>query len=259
MSWGEVKYAINSTLGTEEFTSLDQVLINSFGGHELFTESGTFTVPAGISEIYISACAAGGSGGNGSGGVAGKAGQFIIRERVRTLPGEKFNFTIGDGNTVITSDKYSKTLIANSVSGCAPNDVLGYWTGYSALDSYYTNSDGEISVNSTSGKGGNGGAFGYGGAGGNYCYDLSGYKNYPSLGGSSVSLIQSNYPDTSLLRKASLMCGGDSINSRSSSGGSNGEAAGGYGAGGGGAGGSSRIGGKGSPGMVFIEWGGLRR
>ena len=55
------------------------------------------------------------------------------------------------------------------------------------------------------------------------------------------------------------MCGGDSINSRSSSGGSNGEAAGGYGAGGGGAGGSSRIGGKGSPGMVFIEWGGLRR
>lgn len=257
MSWSEVKYAVNSTLGTDRFTSLDQVLINSFGGHQMFTENGTFVVPSGITEIYISACAAGGQGGSGSGGAAGKAGEFIMRERLTTVSGETFTITVGDGNTIIIGENgYTKTLITASVSGCAPNDILGYWTGYSGIDGYYASSEGKINVNSTTGKSGNGGAFGFGGGAGSHNYDLSGYKNYPPLGGSSIPLTQENYPNSSPLRTASLMCGGDAQLSTSRS--SVGAAAGGYGAGGGGSA-TTSVGGKGSPGMVFIEWGGLRR
>lgn len=267
MSWGEVKYAINSTLGTEEFTSLDQVLINTFGGHELFTNDDTFTVPAGISEIYISACAAGGSGATGSssrGGASGKAGEFIIRERVKTFPGEQFVFTIGDGNTVISGKNgYSKTLAANSVIGCAPNDVLGYVTGYDAIRGYtIARSSGEINTTYAArfGGAGNGGAFGFGGAGGNYQPSDS-YASYSSLGGAYINLDQNKYKELGGGRVASLVNGGDSAYPSSTYTDTAGANAGGYGAGGGGGGGgdTGKSGGKGSPGMVFIEWGGLRR
>lgn len=264
MSWSEVKYAVNSTLGTDRFTSLDQVLINSFGGHQMFTENGTFVVPAGITEIYISACAAGGSGtkgGSSYGGAGGKAGEFIIRERVIAVPSETFTIIVGNGNTVITGENsYSKTLIANLLMGSAPNDLLGFRAGYDATNAYEIYKDSPPTGVSSNGLPGYGGAFGFGGGGG--C-GSAGYTStyYPSLGGAYPNLDASYYSNKSPNRVASLVNGGDAVVSKQSSSYTDcsaGANAGGYGAGGGG-GGRSYDGGKGSPGMVFIEWGGLRR
>lgn len=269
MSWSEVKYAVNSTLGTDRFTSLDQVLINSFGGHQMFTENGTFIVPAGITEIYISACAAGGDGAVGSdsaGGAGGKAGEFIIQERVTVSPGEMFTFTVGSGNTIINSESsYTKTLIANSIMAATTINFLGYKTGYNATIGGIVNDSGELTTTyaDSFGKPGYGGAFGFGGGGG-LRHSISGsHKVKMSRGGSEYDL-ESNRLNYSPNRNASLVNGGDAEYSIARDGytyGSKGANAGGYGAGGGGGGGNntSYSGGKGSPGMIFIEWGGLRR
>ena len=77
MSWDEVKYAVNSTLGTEEFLPLNELIKNIYG-EKMFTSDGVFTVPNGITEVYISACAAGGDGPSAFTEAGGKAGEFIL-------------------------------------------------------------------------------------------------------------------------------------------------------------------------------------
>ena len=66
--WAAVKYALNSTLGTNEFTPLDVLIKNAVvGGIEEYISFGsyTFTVPAGVTKIKVTACGAG-AGGNRS-------------------------------------------------------------------------------------------------------------------------------------------------------------------------------------------------
>ena len=60
MSWSEIKYAINSLLGTADFMPLNNYLRPN---RKEFTSNGTFTVPKGIKYIWVSA--AGGSGAVG--------------------------------------------------------------------------------------------------------------------------------------------------------------------------------------------------
>ena len=59
--WAAVKYALNSTLGTSSFLSLDKMI--QAHGTQTFTEDGTFTVPAGVTKILVTAFGAGGGGG----------------------------------------------------------------------------------------------------------------------------------------------------------------------------------------------------
>ena len=69
--WAAVKYALNSTLGTSSFLSLDKMI--QAHGTQTFTEDGTFTVPAGVTKILVTAFGAGGGGGryDASGGQGG--------------------------------------------------------------------------------------------------------------------------------------------------------------------------------------------
>lgn len=283
MSWAEIKNALNSTVGTDNFVSLDQIMSYAYGRHQLFDKSGTFVVPQGVSEIYISGCGAGGSGQKGPsssfGGMGGKAGEFIIRERVVVNPGDTFTINVGTGNTTITSTGgYSKTLVANAINGSTPTTILGYYAGFDGIDGYYEyiNTSGqhdianEIESTNYFGKAGNGGAFGFGGGGGIYSYYLGktsgGYliSLIPPIGGAYLNYNQRVFMNSSPERTASIINGGDAefpsgayYDHAISKGGN----AGGYGAGGGGGAryeSTSVDGGAGSPGMVFIEWGGFR-
>lgn len=237
MSWSEVKYALNRSLGTDEFTPLD-ILIKNLYGEKLFTVNGTFTVPEGVTEIYISACAAGGDGPNEFTKAGGKAGEFIINEVFSVYSSQTIEITVGLGNTIIGD---FKTLIANSFDGAVPTEAIGYPTGYNGFPA-----DGRKNTN------GSGGAFGFGGGGG------GGYvSNYYAPGNGGSKETEGNQSTIATLLNGAAGLPATSAGSGWYRGGAGGDA-GGYGAGGGTGGAGNRTdgsGGKGSQGMVYIKWG----
>ena len=112
MSWAEVKYALNSTLGTENFAALDVL----FGGCEIFTESGSFNVPKGVKTVYLTACAAGGAGEDGdmyAGGCGGDRGEYVIHRKIDTTNIDAISFTIGKG---VEGSNGESTIINNIVT-----------------------------------------------------------------------------------------------------------------------------------------------
>lgn len=101
MSWAEVKHALNSTLGTDEFEPLDQLLSH---GVVIIKESTVWNIPKGIKRIYVTACGGGGGGGNspttynthypGSGG----SGAACIVHKVFSVEGiDSLSITVGKG------------------------------------------------------------------------------------------------------------------------------------------------------------------
>lgn len=113
MSWAEVKHALNSTLGTEDFQSLDKLIsirLAEFDAATKKTEfetagSFSYTVPAGIFKLYIAAAAAGGGGSGathedndrrcmGSGGGGGAA---VLNYTIDVTPGQVITGTVGAG------------------------------------------------------------------------------------------------------------------------------------------------------------------
>ena len=123
--WAGIKYALNSTLGTEEFLPLDQLMsVRVMEVYEAlrtpyveYESAGTFeyTVPDGIHKLYIAACA-GGAGGTGASGdrytdlpktpgAGGGGGEAVINYEMRVTPGEIVNITVGaGGGGGVTSD-----------------------------------------------------------------------------------------------------------------------------------------------------------
>ena len=72
-------------------------------GMQLFTGSGTFTVPAGITTVYLTMIAGGGGGGSGdSGGGGGGSGEAIINFPHTVTPAAGLTVTIGAGGTAGT-------------------------------------------------------------------------------------------------------------------------------------------------------------
>lgn len=59
-----------------------------------FLTSGAYTVPDGITKLYVSGCAGGAGGGIGSGG---GGGQSVMRKEVSVTPGENIIVVIGTG------------------------------------------------------------------------------------------------------------------------------------------------------------------
>ncbi len=85
---------------------MPQGIINR--GVQQFTSSGSFTVSAGVTNIYVSGCAGGGGGGgtsatgasqNCSGGGGGGAGQAILRQGYSVTPGQVISVTVGSGGS----------------------------------------------------------------------------------------------------------------------------------------------------------------
>lgn len=170
---------------------------STFNTAARFIANGSFTVPTGVSTIYISGCAGGGGGGGGSdnstgqsslvgggGGGGGGAGQFLYREPFSVTSGQVIAITIGSagaagaagigtaggaggtgGNTVIGS---LSTLTGGGggggglrpVANSLPNGGAGA-AGGTGFPAGATGTDGNYS-----GNGGQGASAPYGGGGG---------------------------------------------------------------------------------------------
>ncbi len=74
---------------------------------QIFTTSGTFTAPSGITRIFISGCGAGGAGGGsvnpGDAGGGGGAGEWIINQPYIVIPSNSYTVTIGSGGTPVNA------------------------------------------------------------------------------------------------------------------------------------------------------------
>lgn len=74
------------------------------GGSQTFTASGTFTVPDGVTKVFLTGCGGGGGGGGVAGsnkgahyGGGGGSGYNVIRRAVTVAPGASITVTVGGG------------------------------------------------------------------------------------------------------------------------------------------------------------------
>lgn len=186
MSWTEIKHALNSTLGTEDFQSLDKLISIRLAEFEsamktpkyIWSEPGTYywTVPDGIYKIYVTAC---GGGGGGSGaymyrgnnptaaGAGGGGGAAVLNKPIYVTPGDTGSIIIGRGgsggnkstsasSSVINGgDGRSTGLIFSDGSALRPNLSLPGGKGGTFSKTDYTSTGGAAGGDG-GGKGGNG-------------------------------------------------------------------------------------------------------
>lgn len=201
--------------------------IGSNTGVQLFTSSGTFTAPSGITKVYVS-LVGGGGGGGGAGsqpyGGGGSGGAFAMRVPYTVTPGNNYTVTIGSGG-----------------AGGADQNNIGSSGGATSFDS--------LSV-----PGGSGGLRGIdGGTGGAAVggMDASGltagnYSQKSGAGGTGTNPNSGGGGGTPF---------GSGAAGRSSAGAGNNAVANTGGGGGGAHGGSGSInGGNGGSGIVVVEW-----
>lgn len=173
MSMNELLAVVNSD-PTVPINELITSILQS--GSQEFTSSGTFTVPYGITEVYVTALGAGGGGGYAlprssspyQGGGGGGAGNYVKKQKISVTPGEVISVTVGVGGAGGTG--YS----SSSDGQAGGNTTFGSYltvTGGGAGNYQGTggssNYTGGTGTTTTSRAGGNGGAskFGTGGTG----------------------------------------------------------------------------------------------
>lgn len=124
--WAGIKYALNSTLGTEDFQSLDKLIstrlsewvsVYQNNKYTEFSSAGEhqYVVPDGVYKLYIAACG-GGAGGTGAAGdrysdltpvngAGGGGGAAVLNYEILVNPGDILNITVGAGGAGgVTSD-----------------------------------------------------------------------------------------------------------------------------------------------------------
>jgi len=195
------------------------------GTRQLFTSSGTFTAPAGITQVYITAIGGGGGGGGGGAQASESGGGGGSGASITKYP-----------YTVIAENEYTVTINSGGGGGAAGlNGEAGTAGGDVVFDS--------LTINGGSGGYGGRDAAGAGGAGGAKSSGMA--SNGPGFsqdGGAGVINL-GGYGGNSLFGTGGI--GGT---------GANGGAGSGYGAGGGGAGQGAYNGGDGAAGFVLVEW-----
>lgn len=198
-------------------------------GKQRFTSSGsgTFTVPSGVTKVWVSM--AGGGGGGGGGGVAyhagaGGGGGSILAQEINVAPGASINIMVGagglSGNIKGDGGLGGASLFGNYIAYGGEGGLAG-----TLDDNGVGGSGGEVVPSSAGVKGGGGG--GRGGAN-------------PGVGGGTI-----------------FGSGGDGGDKNKYS--RFGRDGNGYGGGGGGGPGSENAnkrgaGGHGAPGFVLVEW-----
>lgn len=221
---------------------------------QLFTSSGTFTVPSGVSAVKVTVIGGGGGGGGATAGVGqisvgggGGGGGTAIKWVTGLVPGSTVTVTVGIGG-----------------SGNSGSNGLAQSGGTSSFGTHCsaTGGVGGALVGNNAGVGGSGGNgsngnFNIPGGKGMDGYITSGNTYYSSGGGGATNyatvMQNSLVPYTSGQSFWGIGGLGQDINSYSSVG----NGAGGFGAGGGGAlraTGGGATGGAGTAGFVLVEW-----
>lgn len=161
---------------------------------QTFTSSGTFTVPAGVTEITVECWGGGGGGGgsnnNNNGGSGGGGGGYASRTFTGLTPGSPINFIVGAGGTAgAANGGTGGTGGPTTCSGMTANGGTGGVGNRGAAGTGGTAAGGTINVTGSSGvqgtnTGGNGGDGANGGAGGAGVTDGAGQPgNAPGGGG----------------------------------------------------------------------------
>jgi hypothetical protein len=260
--------------------------VSSAVGQQLFTSSGTFTVPTGVTSIAVVCVGAGGGGGGSDGddetGGGGGGGALAYVNNITTTPGESLTVTVGTaggggaaggngsagGNTSL--DRSGTTLCqANGGSGGlggrsssnAAGGTVNTGTGGAGGDG------GSGSNRNTTNAGGGGGAGGYSGAGGDGSDENTSNPTAGSGGGGGGGLRSTFYTSVGggggvgVLGEGTSGAAGDVVNpgGYGGSGGQDGhvggQAGGLYGGGGAGAATDTAVGWDGSDGAARIIWG----
>lgn len=168
MSWDVGSWVIDTV------NSVLSALIQAHGS-QTFTENGTFTVPAGVTKILVTAF---GAGGGGALYYGGQGGDRIVKKVYSVTPGAIIPITIGiggneeaDGGSTVIGNIV--TLAGGGRGGVPKNHVgsLGGNAGTSGMDSPVANGGycGEneyYNSRTYDGGGGGGGGYGRGGNGG---------------------------------------------------------------------------------------------
>jgi hypothetical protein len=137
--WSGIKYALNSSLGTTGFKPLDRILSEVddnvkclWGGVKVFTANGTFTVPANVKKILVTACAGGGGGGGantrfnwGTGGGGGGGGASIEKRAFAVNPGQVISITVGNGGAPGRSGESSDPNFTTTAGATGASTVIG--------------------------------------------------------------------------------------------------------------------------------------
>lgn len=214
---------------------------------QVFTTSGTFTVPAGASSIKVTVVGGGGNGGNAVNGAVdaggGGGGAISIKYITGITPGTAVTVTVGGAAGTSSFGAYCSATggasAANrTTTGPGPGGAGGTATG------------GDINI------GGGTGGYGYY----NGCYGANIGGGGASTTDFAPSYLNSNFGDALIgffvaYMPASSSFGRGGVGATIS--GSNGSAAVGYGSGGGGGAsnnGTTRTGGAGTGGIVIVEW-----
>ncbi|TBX70432.1 choice-of-anchor D domain-containing protein [Flavobacterium silvisoli] len=209
---------------------------------QTFSGSGTFTVPAGVTQLTVEAWGGGGKGSTlttNIGGGGGGGGAYM-KGIINVTPSTTYTVTVGTGSstTAAGGDSWfnnSTTIIAKGGSSAADNSSIGAIGGIATAACIPCTSF----VSYNGGNGANGSGTTYGGG-----------------GGSSAGNTQAGNSATSATGATAPTNGGNGANGRSTTQG-NGTAATGLGGGGGGAlrtSSNTRNGGNGANGQVVISW-----
>lgn len=210
---------------------------------QTYNSSGSFTVPAGITQVTVEAWGGGGKGGSrtsGSGAYGGGGGGAYARKLVTVVPNTTYTVTVGAGatnNTTNGGDSWfinNTTILAKGGTTVPNNTILGGAGGSAAL------SIGDVTY--AGGSGSNGLLGSYGG------------------GGGSSAGVAANGNSAILTSTGALapVGGGNGGNGRSGGGNGNGSAGNTPGGGGGGAlrtSSGSPTGGNGATGQLIITYG----
>jgi hypothetical protein len=206
------------------------------------TTSGSFTVPDGVTTLYVSGCGGGGGGGGsqtsinatvaGSGG--GSGGGFIEKFAMNVTPGQVINAIVGAGGSGGAAG--GGTGFAGGTSSFGVVSLQGGYPGQVGSSSQTSASGGAPGLGGSAGSGGGHGSWGgdsQAGEGGGAYGGSGGHSPFGAAGGQ----VRGNINPIAGLSAA------------------------GYGAGGGGAGGANvngahtgAKGGDGAPGLLIIEW-----
>lgn len=238
---------VDAVGASQYFNALQQ----RFTSHsQTFTSSGSFTVPAGVTTLYVSGCGGGGGGGSGAtnnggqsslvgggGGGGGGGGKFTLKQVLTVTPGQTLPITIG----------------AAGLGGAASNAGAGnagtnggetYIAGVISLPGGNGGGGGSAVIQNVAGYGGAGGAGGAGFPNGQYGSD----GNYTGNGGNGGSTTFGGGGGGSRAATNTTQAGGSAA---------------GFGGGGGGSGGGygqatinvpTGAGGNGAPGLLIVEW-----
>lgn len=226
--------ASDSATGLVTQQSVKAFVEGKITGLEVFEASGTFTAPAGITQVVVTLVGAGAGGGGGendggNSGGGGGGGETVLMQPYTVTPGNGYTVTVGSGG---------------GGGATSPGGGAGGAGGASSFDGSLTAAGG--------GAGQRADDSGTGGAGGGSALDGSGLS-----GGGSTGFKGGDGADTPSSGDGGG--GGGSLFGTGGDGGNPGAGsnATGYGAGGGGGGGQNPAGGAGgdgSDGLVIVMW-----